>query len=503
MKKSSFLKMICIVFIFCVMTVVASLAQTFTSLASFDLTNGENPEYVSLVQGLDGNFYGTTAFGGAGGTNGEGTVFKITPAGTLTTLYSFCIQADCLDGEEPEAGLILASNGNFYGTTYGGGAYGYGTVFKITAAGALTTLYSFCAGCADGSLPYAALVQGTDGNFYGTTFAAGANCRNNRNSGCGTVFKITPAGTLTTLYSFCTQANCADGSGPYGALVQGTDGNFYGTTNAGGANYGGTVFSITAGGTLTTLNSFNDVDGCSPYDGLVQAANGDFYGTTYACGANNGGTVFSITAGGTLTTLNSFGIPDGGYPYAGLVQAANGDFYGTTSYTVFKITPAGTVTRLHHFDLTDGGFPTGGLVQATNGTFYGTTTHGGSSSNCGDGCGTVFSLSVGLGPFVKTNPTSSKVGAKVIILGNNLKGTTGRCLRSLLPQSRPVFQPARPPEGSQSQHQAAHSTATWPFGFCRNHLALELRASRPMSFASPLSASMRRRYAKVGIESPV
>jgi uncharacterized repeat protein (TIGR03803 family) len=436
MRKSSFLKMICIVFIFCVMTAIASLAQTFTTLASFDGSNGVNPEYVSLVQGLDGNFYGTTEFGGAGGTYGEGTVFKITPAGTLTTLYSFCTQADCPDGEEPEAGLVLASNANFYGTTYGGGANGYGTVFKITAAGTLTTLYSFCAqaGCVDGSLPVAALVQGTDGNFYGTTGYGGANCPNNFPSGCGTVFKITPAGKLTTLHSFAG----GDGSTPVGGLVQGTGGNFYGTTGGGPGGYLGTVFKITPAGTLTTLNGFNCVDGCYPYDGLVQAANGDFYGTTYEGGANNGGTVFSITAGGRLTTLNSFGIPDGGYPYAGLVQATDGNFYGTTPYsevhnpicndlhcgTVFKITPAGTVSTLHHFDLTDGGFPTGGLVQATNGKFYGTTVRGGSSSNCGYGCGTVFSLSVGLGPFVKTNPTSGKVGAKVIILGNNLKGTT-------------------------------------------------------------------------------
>jgi uncharacterized repeat protein (TIGR03803 family) len=328
MRKSSFLKMICIVFIFCVMTAIASLAQTFTTLASFDGSNGVNPEYVSLVQGLDGNFYGTTEFGGAGGTYGEGTVFKITPAGTLTTLYSFCTQADCPDGEEPEAGLVLASNANFYGTTYGGGANGYGTVFKITAAGTLTTLYSFCAqaGCVDGSLPVAALVQGTDVNFYGTTGYGGANCPNNFPSGCGTVFKITPAGPVTTLHSFAG----GDGSTPVGGLVQGTGGNFYGTTGGGPGGYLGTVFKITPAGTLTTLNGFNCVDGCYPYDGLVQAANGDFYGTTYEGGANNGGTVFSITAGGRLTTLNSFGIPDGGYPYAGLVQATDGNFYGTT-----------------------------------------------------------------------------------------------------------------------------------------------------------------------------
>lgn len=437
--------MICIVFMFCVMTAIASSAQIFTSLASFDATNGYDPEYMSPVQGVDGNFYGTTTWGGAGVVGGgDGTVFKITPAGTLTTLYSFCTEANCPDGEEPNAGLVLASNADFYGTTYGGGANGFGTVYKITAAGVLTTLYSFCAqaDCADGSLPYAALVQGVDGDFYGTTGYGGANCPTNFPSGCGTVFKITPAGSLTTLHSFCAQANCADGSTPVGGLVLGTDGNFYGTTEGGPGGYQGTVFKMTPAGALTTLYTFcaegNCTTGYNPYDGLVQAANGDFYGTTYEGGTSGAGTVFSITAGGTLTTLDSFGIPDGGYPYAGLVQATDGNFYGTTPYsevnrpvcndlhcgTVFKITPTGTVTVLHHFVLTDGGFPTGGLVQATNGKLYGTTSHGGSSSNCGDGCGTVFSISVGLGPFVKTNPPYGKVGAKVIILGNNLTGTT-------------------------------------------------------------------------------
>ena len=444
MTTLKFGKLAGILAVFCVATSIASVAQTFTSLASFDGADGVDPQYMSLVQGIDGNFYGTTDGGGA---NGNGTVFKITPEGTLTTLHSFCLQLpDCSDGAEPQAGLVLASNGDFYGTTYGGGVNGYGTVFKITAAGTLTTLYSFCAkkDCADGSLPYAALVQGTDGDFYGTTGYGGANCPNNGPKGCGTVFKITAAGTPTQLYSFCAQATCPDGVLPVGGLVQGTDGNFYGTTE-GSATVGrlGTVFKITPTGTLTTLYGFcvqtNCTDGANPYDGLVQATNGDFYGTTYTGGANEGGTVFSITAGGTLTTLDSFGIPDGGFPYAGLVQATDGNFYGTTPYsevnrpvcndqhcgTVFQITPAGTVTRLHNFVLTDGGLPHGGLLQATNGKLYGTTSYGGPiSSNCSEGCGTVFSLSVGLGPFVKTNPTAGKVGATVIILGNNLTGTT-------------------------------------------------------------------------------
>jgi uncharacterized repeat protein (TIGR03803 family) len=234
-----------------------------------------------LVQGSDGNFYGTTQ---VGGTNGSGTVFKITPSGALTTLHSF----DGADGSNPAAVLMQASDGNLYGTTEAGGANGnYGTVFKITPAGTLTTLHSF--GGADGWEPAAGLVQASDGNFYGTTYIGGAN------GNYGTVFKITPTGTLTTLYSFCSQSGCADGALPRAGLVQASDGDFYGTTAFGGANYyEGTVFKITPNGTLTTLHSFDGADGGDP-NALVQASDGNFYGTTVLGGANgDNGTVFRL-----------------------------------------------------------------------------------------------------------------------------------------------------------------------------------------------------------------
>jgi uncharacterized repeat protein (TIGR03803 family) len=289
--------------------------------------------------------------------------------------------------------LLQATDGNFYGTSYAGGAYSYGTVFKITPSGTLTTLYSFDVG--DGAQPYAGLVQATDGNFYGTT-VSGGRARD------GTVFEITPSGTLSTLYSFCSQANCGDGANPYAGLVQATDGNFYGTTSAGGAYDTGTVFKITRSGTLTTLHSFDGTDGASPRAGLVQATDGNFYGTTGGGGAYDSGTVFEITPSGTLTTLYSFcpaGFPcaDGAGP-AGLVQAIDGNFYGTTYYggasgncglgcgTVFKITPSGTLSTLHSFDNGDGNQPRGALLQSTDGNFYGTTFAGGA------GYGTVFRL---------------------------------------------------------------------------------------------------------------
>ncbi len=390
-------------------------AQTFKTLYSFcsqnGCTDGDNP-YAGLVQATNGNLYGTTAGGGA---SGLGTVFQITPSGALKTLHSF----DITDGANPYAGLVQATDGNLYGTTSQDGANGpYGTVFKITPSGTPATLYSFCAvyvnhQCTNGANPDAGLVQATDGNFYGTTYVGGTN-------GHGTVFKITSSGTLKTLHSF----DGTDGGFPYAGLVQATDGNLYGTTTQGGASgqYGpGTVFKITPSGTLKTLHSFDGTDGSVPYAGLVQATNGNLYGTTVEGGLYGYGTVFKITPSGTLKTLHSFDGTDGAIPHAGLVQATDGNLYGTTyggdpnGYgTVFQITPSGALKTLHVFDGTDGLLPWG-LVQDTNGNLYGTT---------GGGDGTVFSLSVGLGPFVETQPTSGKEGAKIGILGQGFSSSS-------------------------------------------------------------------------------
>jgi uncharacterized repeat protein (TIGR03803 family) len=419
MLKLNLWKTVLLLGVFCLMGAIASPAQTFEDLVNFNGANGEYPYYGSLVQGPDGNFYGTTLEGGA---YAGGTVFKVTAEGTLTTLYSFCTEKDCADGKFPKAGLVLATNGNFYGTTSGGGTYLNGTIFKITVGGTLTTLYSFCPPehCATGAEPVAGLVQAANGDFYGTTEGGGANFE-------GTVFEMTPAGELTTLYSFCALKDCADGSQPYGDLIQATNGNFYGTTSGGGTGTAcgdlgcGTVFEITPAGVLTTY-SFDGTDGKFPMAGLVQATNGNFYGTTTEGGAYDDGTVFEMTPAGVLTTLHSFHTDtDGGYPYAPLIQATDGNFYGTTyGGTVFKITAVGTLTTLYTFVGTaDGDHPQAGLLQATNGILYGTTTDGGPDDE-----GTVFSLSVGLGPFVETNPTSGKVGTAVTILGNNLTGST-------------------------------------------------------------------------------
>ena len=395
MKKRRVLQMNCVVLVFCAAMAIAAPAQVLTTLHSFDGSDGESL-YAGLIQATDGNFYGTT---GQGGAYYNGSVFKITPSGTLTTLYSFCSQTNCVDGSGPLAGLVQASNGNFYGTTEFGGtsgncSNGCGTIFRITPSGTLTVFHSF--DNADGATPFAGLMQAADGNFYGTTYGGGVD-------GYGTVFKITPSGTLTTLHGF----RGPDGNRPVAGLIQATDGNFYGTTLVGGA-YGafgyGTVFKLTPSGTLTTLYSFCTQPGCAdgwnPHAGVIQATDGDFYGTTDGAGAYGDGTVFKITPNGTLTTVHSFDGTDGASSWAGLVQATDGNFYGTTSTggtyndycrygcgTVFKITPSGTLTTLHSFNYADGYMPLAGLVQATDGNFYGTTYGGGSY-----GAGAVFRL---------------------------------------------------------------------------------------------------------------
>jgi uncharacterized repeat protein (TIGR03803 family) len=429
MGKLGLLRMIGVVSMFSIAATIASPAQTFTTLANFDLTNGAGPN-AGPVQGTDGNVYGITGLGGASNncTLGCGTVFKIIPSGipsTVTTLHSF----NGTDGSFA-TGLVQGTDGNFYGTTANGGSSnnctdGCGTVFKITARGALTTLHSFNG--SDGSGPYSGLVEGTDGNFYGTTDYGGSS--NNCTLGCGTVFKITSKGALTTLYNFCSKSNCADGSSPQAGLIQATDGNFYGTTFSGGILSGGTVFRMTGKGALTTLYNFcsksNCADGSSPYAALIQGIDGNVYGTTEGGGTNYNGTVFRMTAKGALTTLHSFDNADG-YSPSGLVQGTDGNLYGTTQGggaiafgTVFQITTNGTLTTLHSFDDSDGADPQSAPVQATNGMFFGTTFFAGDG-----GFGSVYTLAMGLGPFVRTNPTSGNVGTKVTILGNNLADAT-------------------------------------------------------------------------------
>ena len=368
-------------------------ATTFTTLHSFTGADG-NKSFAALVQGKNGNLYGTTYYGGA---KNDGEVFQITTAAKLTTLHSFCSTSGCGDGEYSYAVPVQGADGNFYGTTYLGGSKGDGIVFKMSPSGALTTLHNF--GGTDGSQPLAGLAAGSDGNFYGTTNLGGSH-----NS--GSVFKITPTGQFTTLHSFCSKSACADGQNPYAGLIQASDRNLYGTTLTGGSHGDGTVFKISPSGAFSTFYSFCSHTGCTdgefPQTGLVQASNGNLYGTTILGGAYGSGTIFELTLSGTLTTLYNVcpqsGCPDGNYLYAALIQATDGNLYGIMQIggahgygTIFKITLTGTLTTLYSFcsqpACADGEYPAAGLVQATNGILYGTTADGGAH-----GDGTVFSI---------------------------------------------------------------------------------------------------------------
>ena len=257
---------------------------------------GEFPTAALLADG-SGNFYGTTSWGGTNFLAGFfccGTVFKVSAGKPQTILYSFCAAADCRDGARPEAPLIGDGAGNFYGTTLFGGLSGGGTVFAISSAGEERVLYNFCstANCIDGWQPRSSLVIDGAGNFYGTTTKGGAHNE-------GVVFKVTPGGSESVLYSFCSLANCADGASPQAGLVIDGSGNLYGTTQAGGANAGGTVFEVAANGQYGLLYSFCAAAGCgdgkAPRAGLLMDKSGNLFGTTARGGANGeGGTVFEL-----------------------------------------------------------------------------------------------------------------------------------------------------------------------------------------------------------------
>ena len=354
--------------------------------------DGVHP-YAGLVLDASGNLYGTTY---DAGTNNAGTVFKITPAGVESVLYSF--GGGSADGVNPKAGLVLDAGGNLYGTTYssfsftnGGVVDGNGAVFKITPAGVESVLHFFT-NTPDGSKPQAGLVLDASGNIYGTTSYGGASHN-------GAVFEITSGGAESVLYSFA--GGIADGANPMGSLVMDSSGNLYGTTEHGGASGHGTVFEITSGGAESLLYSFagGPADGALPLAGLVLDASGNLYGTTETGGTSGYGTVFKITPGGAESVLHSFGSGgDGAYPYySGLVLDASGNLYGTTydggsngSYgTVFKITPGGAESVLHSFGSgTDGTSPYAGVVLDASGNIYGTTT----SYNGSHGDGTVFEI---------------------------------------------------------------------------------------------------------------
>jgi uncharacterized repeat protein (TIGR03803 family) len=300
---------------------IASAIYTITSWPRaivnviHDFDSGSPNPIAGLIQASDGSFYGTAA----GSNSSNSAVFQLS-----STNGYLAFNLSSPNGFEPTAALVQGTDGNFYGTTFAGGSSGVGTVLKMTTIPFVTTLVSFVS--SHGSNPAAALVQGSDGNFYGTTALGGSNQ-------LGTVFKVTPTGSLTTLVSF----GGTNGASPACALVLGTDGNFYGTTDLGGSTFvsgsnvgDGTVFKMTPSGSLTTLVSFTGANGANPIAGLVQGTDGNFYGTTGEDGSINDGTVFKMTPSGSLTTLATFTGANGDQPSAGLLQGTDGNFYGVT-----------------------------------------------------------------------------------------------------------------------------------------------------------------------------
>jgi uncharacterized repeat protein (TIGR03803 family) len=417
-----------VLFLAAVLLVAASAAaQTFTLLDSFDVTNGSEAN-ASLVQAIDGNFYGTTIYGG---TYNGGTLFKVTPSGTLTTLYNFCAVSGCPDGSQPYSAMVLGPDNALYGTTMIGGTSNYGTVFRITLSGALTVLHSF--DFTDGSSPQGGLVLGSDGNFYGTTRLGGSD-------GYGVIYNISPGGTFTLLHNFT--AGISDGGTPFSAPMQASDGNFYGVTWVGGLGEG-VIYRMTLSGSFSVIHRFCGLSHCSggafPLGSLTQGTNGSLYGTTTNADGDTEGTIYKITLGGAFTTIYNFcsvsGCADGVSPLSRMELGTNGDFYGTTNYggstlcsggcgTLFSLTPAGVLTTIYTFctvsGCPDGEYPQDqGLIQGTNGSFYGAVPLGGTSN-----VGTVFKVSAGLHSFVRTNPTSGAVGSTVTILGNGLNGAS-------------------------------------------------------------------------------
>jgi uncharacterized repeat protein (TIGR03803 family) len=424
-------------------------AQTLTNLANFDRETGDSP-FGSVIQATNGRFYGGTY---VGGFYRQGNIFEVTSSGELRDLYSFCakpVKGACTDGANAVSAPVLGSDGDLYGVTLAGGSNagdyngdddpGSGTIYKLTLGGKITTLHTFCPStpCIDGQGP-TGLIQGSDGNLYGTTTVGGRFKE-------GAIFKVTPEGKFTELYSFCSQANCADGERPTFPPLQGIDGNFYGATSTGGATGAGVVYELTASGTYVVIYNFCSYSSGSCPDGsvptnIVQDANGNLFGTTEFGGTSERGEdagegiVFEITPTNQYIVLQNFdfrhGSALGGLMLANdgnLYAATIGDGFGTNGGTIVEITPSGVATTVYTFGEcgSTGYNPVSTLFQGTDGILNGMTVYGGNGTvdgGCG-GYGTIYSVSNGLSPLVETSPLAGKVGQSVLILGDGLTGSS-------------------------------------------------------------------------------
>ena len=393
---------------------------TFTNLYSFSGNSDGCFPWGTLCQGSDGKLYGTANYGGAlSFIFGYGAVFQIGLDGTFNALYSF---GGGTAGSHPGlAGLAEGADGSFYGTVTSDGTYQNGMIYSIDSFGVPSSIYSFMSSGPDGSGPWGGVMLAKDGNFYGTTVGGGRYV-------WGTVFRLTAGGQYSSIFSF----NGTNGAGPHCRLVQGLDGLLYGTTSWGGTGFQGldtsgnttglgTIFRISTSGQFASLFAFTSNNGAQPVGGLVTGPDQSLYGTSEIGGSYGYGTIFKIGTNGTFQSLFSFtGGDDGAFPVAALVQGADGGLYGTTadtaflnnnntlpstgSGTIFKMTPAGQLTTLFTFVGTANGVePVAGLTQASDGNFYGVTSGGGDFN-----LGTIFRLSVPSAPLIQEITSNSK-----------------------------------------------------------------------------------------------
>ncbi len=383
-------------------------AQTVTTVYSFDGTHGQYTNLLRLTQGRGGRFYGTTL---SGGSNGTGTVFKQDASSNTNVLLS--------DGFGAPVGVTLAGDGNYYGTTEGGGAFGKGMLFRITSDGTITDLHDF-AGASDGAYPFGPPLQALDGSLYGTTSADGMGLH-------AVIYKSTYVGALSTVYTFSGSNDI-----PF-FMTQGTDGNLYVSVVQGGAYGCGAIVKVSVGGAFKFGHDFKcrGALGIQPDGALMQASDGNFYGINIGGGANNNsGTIYRMTPGGKFTLLYSFGAfaGDGVRPAGGPIQATDGNLYGSTAAggsagagSLYKITLDGVYSPLYSFPKggTASQAPQGSLTQSTSGLLYGTTGQGGTHD-----LGSIFTLDLGLGPFVALQRTQGKPGIGLGIFGQGFTGTT-------------------------------------------------------------------------------
>jgi len=397
----------------------ALFCQTVSTMFSFSNANSSAGPLSTPTQGRDGAIYGTTSGFGLSTTT-DGAVFRIAP---VNRQFSALHEFTGTDGLYPESSLTLAGDGSYYGTTPEGGSSNTGVLFKISAGGSFSVLYEFTGGT-DGGGPEAQPILASDGNFYGTTDDGG--------DGSGVIYKYSPSsGAMSTILTFSSDQSM--GYIIQAPLVQAADGSLYGTAQSGGPSGCGTIFQITTSGTLLQLYSFPcGAGGSVPGGPLIQASDGNLYGITETGGVTTPqctsgcGTIFKMS-GGAVSILYSFSgkQSDGRFPIAGLVEATDGNLYGNTDSggpsnfgTLYQISKTGQYKSLYAFSSKFGRFPSAGLLQHTNGKFYGLCFNGGAY-----GEGTLYSLNMGLGPFIALVRYTGRIGQPVQILGQGLTGS--------------------------------------------------------------------------------